>query len=88
MGRGKAWIVVCTVLLAACSGGNDYSDEVRENFLAACHLGSGGQDDYCECTLNYLEENMTEAEFLELDAKGQEAFDSDVRFEQALERCS
>ena len=90
------WASALVLVLPACSG-NDYSEEVRENFLAACHLSSGGEDTGCECLLGHLEDNMSEEEFLELEEEtlaeaedpqeAQELVLKDPRFAEAVEDC-
>lgn len=74
--------------LLACSGGGgtrDYSDEVRKNYLDACGLTSGQQDELCECTLEEIEERFTQEEFAE--AEREPDFVSDPRVQEAINAC-
>ncbi len=71
--------------LLACSGGGtrDYSDAVRDNFLDACALSAGQNEDACDCILEEVEEQFTEEEFLELER--QRDFEP---FRPALNKCT
>lgn len=84
-------LLVCVlVLLAACGDegkGPDYSDGLRRNFLASCEQSSGGKEGACGCLIDELESRMTEAEFLELEGKGEDAFLVDDRVQGALAAC-
>lgn len=85
----RAWIVVAMVVLVGCDEGKgkDYSDQLRRNFLAACDQSSEGEESGCECLLDELESRMTEAEYLALEEKGEEAFLADERVQEALSIC-
>lgn len=88
-GHHKISLSVCLLVgLLACSNGGtrDYSDQIRENYLDACGLASGQKDETCECTLEEIEERMTEEEFLELEREGD--FLSDPRVNEALGACT
>lgn len=50
--------------LGACgTSGDEWTQEVRDNFLSECLPASGGEQDYCECVLEELEATYTLAEF-------------------------
>lgn len=53
-------------MLVACSSGpNNYSDEVRRNFLEACEVN--GTASYCACALEATEARLSEAELTRVD---------------------
>lgn len=58
------------LVAVACTDTTDreaWTDEVRDNFLAACEESSDGQADYCACVLTDLEDTYTLAEFEEIE---------------------
>ena len=84
--------VTVLLLLTACGGGdgNDYSSQVRENFLNACATTSGGQDEACECMLDEIEERLTEEEFLEIEQQvvaEETTFEEVPEFQEATDAC-
>lgn len=82
----KRLAAVGLLVLASCSSG--YSEETRENFLAACHLTSGGEDGRCECILGEIEDRMSEEEFTQLESEGTSSVLGDSRIQEAAEECS
>jgi len=48
----RAALVLCMVVLASCSGGEDHA---RRTYVAACTSGLGNQD-LCSCMYNKLRE--------------------------------
>ena len=86
----KRWAVCGAVVLAACGGdgkGPGFSDELRRNFLASCEESSGGDESACECLLDELESRITEAEFVALEAEGEDVFLGDRRVQASLKAC-
>jgi hypothetical protein len=62
--------------VAAC-GSSRYSPEIRESYFSACPESSMTRAD-CECTLEFLEESISEDEFIAASKKmaaGQEPSD-------------
>lgn len=53
-----------SVFLSAC--GEQYSDKITTTFQDNC-LGGGGTVAYCDCFLEKLQDNHTEAEFVALE---------------------
>jgi hypothetical protein len=72
--------------LSACSSG--FSDELRQQFLAGCIQGSGGNQQGCGCILEELEEVITEEELTELNAQPSEVVQADPRIQAAVAACS
>lgn len=83
----KRMVLACLVAASACSSGG-FSEDVRENFLAACHLSSSGNDESCECILSEIEDRMSEEEYRELEGEGQSAVLGDERIAGAVEACN
>jgi len=53
------------VLLAACSGGNEYGNDTKNGFLRSCSARNAPV--FCQCGLAQLQKEYTEQEFLALD---------------------
>lgn len=56
MRRTLIGLAAAAALLGACGGGG-YSEEFRTSFLESCEESSGGEEAYCQCALEHLEEN-------------------------------
>jgi len=70
--------VAAVVAIALVSRGGDdapagyngpYPDAAEQNFTRACVATSGGRIDYCRCVLHRIEDQLSYAEFEELDRR-------------------
>jgi hypothetical protein len=84
--------MLALVLLAVACGGDDaddgFSKETRDAYLSGCV--EGGNEDFCNCTLDELEEIYTESEFLSfvLDATEAELEEPPEEFAAAIDACN
>ena len=70
-------IAIITGIALVTRGGDDeiaaydgpYPDAAEQNFTIACTATSGGRADYCRCVLRHIEQQLSYAEFLELDRR-------------------
>ncbi len=62
MRRLSITAAITAALLAACGGGEGYSEEFRSSFMQSCESSSGGETEYCQCALDHLEANGPENE--------------------------
>jgi hypothetical protein len=46
-----------------------YPDAAEQNFTIGCTATSGGQADYCRCVLRHIEQELSYAEFEQLDRR-------------------
>lgn len=53
--------VVLACALVGCGGKNDYPASAEHNFLTACQRS--GPKDFCQCSLDKIEENMSYDDF-------------------------
>lgn len=74
--------------LAACGAtGDEWTQEVRDNFMSECLPSSGGEQAYCECVLEDLESTYTLAEFETIE---QELIETDTmppEVEEMIDAC-
>ncbi len=81
-------ILVLVMALTACSPtGDEWTQEVRDNFMSECLPSSGGEQAYCECVLEDLESTYTLEEF---EAIEQEIIESDTmppEIEEMIDAC-
>lgn len=71
IGGGVALVVAAVVAFLVLGGGDDgggYPDDAKDEYLSQCESASGGQTDYCECTLDKIEQEIPYDEFEEIDA--------------------
>ncbi|MFC3627131.1 hypothetical protein ACFOKJ_13515 [Vogesella amnigena] len=68
------------VLLAACSGGNEYSSEAKNGFLRSCIARNSPV--FCECGLGQLQKEYTEQEFV----AQEEAAKANQRFSDRMQQ--
>lgn len=61
-------LLLVLVLVAACEADNarEYPPETREEYLAGC-TQRGALPEFCECTLQKLEQRLTHREYQKLD---------------------
>ena len=55
------------VLLAACSGGNEYGNDTKNGFLRSCTASGRSTPLFCSCALDELQKEYNEQEFLAID---------------------
>jgi hypothetical protein len=76
------------LLLAACvPAADEWTDEVRDNFLEACEESSGGELAYCRCVLDDLEATYTLAEFEEIERQLDETGEMPAELEAIIDAC-
>ncbi|MFQ5948315.1 MAG: hypothetical protein ACE5KX_05605 [Acidimicrobiia bacterium] len=56
-------VVVLALVLAACGGGEEYPPQVVDEYLSRC-LQEGGNQEFCQCTIDEIQDRMSLAEFL------------------------
>lgn len=74
MTRMLAVVLALGLVFAACgddNGGSGFSSEIRNEFMGGCAPEAGNE--FCECTLDELEQVYTEEEFIKV---GLQAFTS------------
>jgi hypothetical protein len=52
---------ILLVAAIACGHKYDYPDSFKESFMVNCRITSLGQEDYCQCALDYLQDNVSYA---------------------------
>lgn len=60
--------VVAGLLLAGCSQGNDYPEQVRLNFMTAC-IDQGGSRSACSCSFDSIEDEFSLDEYIDMEAE-------------------
>jgi hypothetical protein len=87
--RRTAAIVAASVLLFAGCGQDDgaWTQEVRNNFMDGCLEASGGQQEYCSCVLDALEETYTLEEFDEIERQLDDTGVMPPEVESMIEAC-
>ena len=64
--RIAALVFAFALVFVACGddgGGGGFSSEIRDSYLAGCESESPGGN-FCQCTLDEIEKNFTEDEFI------------------------
>ena len=88
MHRMVVMVAALALALVACGpGGDEWTQEVRDNFLDGCLEASGGEEAYCVCVLERLEDTYTLAEFEAIERELEEADVMPAELEGMIEDC-
>lgn len=69
------------------SGGDQYPDEVRTNFLDSCNQSSGGNTEACTCALESIEAKFSLEEFVALEQSMNNGTDVPAEITAAIQGC-
>jgi hypothetical protein len=88
MRRTAVMAMAAAMLLAGCGQNEgEWTQEVRDNFMDGCLEASGGQQEYCACVLDDLEDSYTIEEFEEIERQLEAAEVLPPEIEGMIEAC-
>jgi hypothetical protein len=79
-------LVLAMVALTSC--GDEFPDQVVQNFITSCVAQPGATEAECQCAIDRIQEKMTLEEFIRADRAVREGADIPVPIAAAVAECT
>ena len=79
--------VLVLAMIALTSCGDEFPDQVVQNFMTSCVAQPGATEATCQCTIDKIQETMTLEEFIRADRAVREGADLPAAVAAAVEEC-